>query len=76
MIWVGRCANGIGRRRPDAIVRQNSKGKDFMPESRYKKILVPLDGSGWAQRAVAHAVDLARSNEAELILLHVFRPPA
>ncbi|MBL8133625.1 MAG: universal stress protein [Anaerolineae bacterium] len=47
-----------------------------MPESRYKKILVPLDGSGWAQRAVSHAVDLARGNDAELILLHVFRPPA
>jgi nucleotide-binding universal stress UspA family protein len=43
---------------------------------RYKKIVVPLDGSGWSQRAVPHAVDLARSNGAELILLHIFRPPA
>ncbi len=43
---------------------------------RYKKILVPLDGSGWGARAVPHAVDLARANGAELILLHVFRPPA
>jgi nucleotide-binding universal stress UspA family protein len=43
---------------------------------RYKKILVPLDGSGWSQRAVPHAVDIARDNNAELILLHVFRPPA
>jgi nucleotide-binding universal stress UspA family protein len=47
-----------------------------MSESRYKKILVPLDGSGWAQRSVAHAVDLARAHNAELILLHVFKPPA
>lgn len=47
-----------------------------MPESRYKKILVPLDGSGWAQRAISHAVDLARTHDAEIILLHVFRPPA
>lgn len=44
---------------------------------RYRKILVPLDGSGWAQRAVPHAVDIARSTEdAELILLTVFSPPA
>lgn len=44
---------------------------------RYKKILVPLDGSGWAQRAVQHAVEIARNNaESEIILLHVFRPPA
>ncbi len=46
-------------------------------QGRYKKILVPLDGSGWAQRAVPHAVDIARNNEgSELILLHVFVPPA
>ena len=43
---------------------------------RYKRIVVPLDGSGWAQRAIPHAVDIARSNESELILLHVLRPPA
>lgn len=43
---------------------------------RYKKILVPLDGSGWSQRAIPHAVDIARDNQASLILLHVFRPPA
>lgn len=47
-----------------------------MLPSRYKKILVPLDGSGWAQRAVPHAADIARNNDAELILLHIFRPPA
>ncbi len=43
---------------------------------RYRKILVPVDGSGWAQRAIPHAIDIARSNGSELILLHVFRPPA
>lgn len=43
---------------------------------RYKKILVPLDGSGWSQRAIPHAVDIARDNQASLVLLHVFRPPA
>lgn len=46
-------------------------------QGRYRKILVPLDGSGWAQRAIPHAVDIARSNgDAELILLNVFVPPA
>ncbi len=43
---------------------------------RYKKILVPLDGSGWGQRSIPHAVDLARANDSELILLHVFHAPA
>jgi nucleotide-binding universal stress UspA family protein len=44
--------------------------------SRYKKVLVPLDGSGWSQRAIPHAVDIARTHDADLILLHIFRPPA
>jgi nucleotide-binding universal stress UspA family protein len=44
--------------------------------SRYRKIVVPLDGSGWSQRALPHAVDIARSNHSEIILLHVFSPPA
>ncbi|MDZ4770095.1 MAG: universal stress protein [Chloroflexota bacterium] len=47
-----------------------------MTESRYKKILVPLDGSGFAQRAIAHAVDVARVSGAEIILLTIFTPPA
>lgn len=45
------------------------------PRSLYKKIVVPIDGSGWSERAIPHAAAIARVNEAELILLHVFRPP-
>ncbi len=46
-------------------------------QGRYRKILVPLDGSGWARRAISHAVDIARSHpEGELILLTAFEPPA
>ncbi len=47
-----------------------------MPSGRYKTIVVPLDGSGKSQRAIPHAVDIARNNGSEIILLHVFRPPA
>jgi len=43
---------------------------------RYKKILLPLDGSGWAKRVIPDAVDIARSNDSQLILLHVYAPPA
>ena len=42
---------------------------------RYKKIVVPIDGSGWSERAIPHAVDIARISNGEIILLHVFRPP-
>ena len=47
-----------------------------MAQSRYKTIVVPIDGSGLSRRAIPHAVDIASSNDSEIILLHVFRPPA
>ncbi|MFZ4815744.1 MAG: universal stress protein [Phototrophicaceae bacterium] len=47
-----------------------------MSQGRYKKIVVPIDGSGLSQRAIPHATDIARTNASEIILLHVFRPPA
>lgn len=48
----------------------------MVEKGRYKKIVVPIDGSGWSERAIPHAVDIAQNNDAELILLHVFKPPA
>lgn len=44
-------------------------------QGRYKKIVVPIDGSGWSERAIPHAVDLARISNGEVILLHIFKPP-
>ncbi len=44
--------------------------------ARYKKIVVPLDGSGWSETALPHAVEIARINNSELIILHIFRTPA
>jgi len=37
----------------------------------YKKILVPLDGSARANVAIEHALDLAKSFNAEVLFLHV-----
>ncbi len=41
----------------------------------YKKILVPVDGSDWAERAIPHASRIARNNNAELILLTAYQKP-
>ena len=41
----------------------------------YKKILTPLDGSSLAERAVDHAVEIARGTGAEVILLQVVQAP-
>lgn len=43
--------------------------------AEYKKIVVPLDGSGWAEAAVPHAARIAKNNDAEIILLHVYHSP-
>jgi nucleotide-binding universal stress UspA family protein len=53
----------------------------IMAIGRYRKILVPLDGSEWCERAIPHAIDVAQSNEdSEIILLHILTsddpPPA
>ncbi|MGD9519288.1 MAG: universal stress protein [Armatimonadota bacterium] len=37
----------------------------------YKRILVPLDGSGLAERALQHAVDIARAFDGHLDLVRV-----
>lgn len=41
----------------------------------YKRIVVPIDGSGWSARAIPHAARLAKQNKAELILLHIYDAP-
>jgi nucleotide-binding universal stress UspA family protein len=42
-----------------------------MPQSRFRKILVPLDGSQNAFRALSYACDLAQSSNAAIELLYV-----
>jgi nucleotide-binding universal stress UspA family protein len=42
----------------------------------YKKILVPLDGSTLAEKVLPHAQALAKSEDAELVLLRVPLPPS
>jgi len=41
----------------------------------YTKILVPLDGSALAERAIVHAEEIARGTGAEIILLNVIQAP-
>jgi nucleotide-binding universal stress UspA family protein len=39
----------------------------------FQKIVVPLDGSKWAEKAIPHAEQLARGG-GELMLVHIYRP--
>ena len=45
--------------------------KFFMKRSLYMKILVPLDGSEYSEKALLHACDLAKNYQANLLLLYV-----
>jgi nucleotide-binding universal stress UspA family protein len=40
-----------------------------------EKILVPVDGSAASQKAAAHAFDLARKYNGEVVVFHVFIEP-
>jgi nucleotide-binding universal stress UspA family protein len=39
----------------------------------FQKIVVPLDGSKWAEMAIPHAAQIARGG-GELMLVHIYRP--
>jgi len=41
----------------------------------YEKILVPLDGSALAERAIRHAREIARGSQAEILLLQAVNLP-
>lgn len=41
--------------------------------SMFKKLLVPVDGSRWSNRAVDAAIELAQCHEASVLLLHAIR---
>ena len=45
------------------------------PREAFRRVIVAVDGSSVAARAVAHAVRLAKSDGAELIALHIFPSP-
>ena len=42
-----------------------------MKKSLFMNILVPLDGSKYAEKALLHACDMAKNYQSHLILLYV-----
>lgn len=54
---------------------QPSDLKETSMAQNYKKILVPLDGSDWAEKALPHASRIARNHGAELVLLTAYQKP-
>ena len=51
------------------------RAADGDPRAGYRRILVPLDGSPWAETALPAAEQLARRFDAELVLVQIVTPP-
>jgi nucleotide-binding universal stress UspA family protein len=45
----------------------------MVEQTPFQKIVVPLDGSKWAEKAIPHAAQLARGG-GELMLVHIYHP--
>ena len=74
--WFGSVADGMIRETgiPVLVVRAPSLATGLESGYCVKRILVPLDGSGLAERSLAPAVAMARLEGAAITLLRVVQP--
>jgi nucleotide-binding universal stress UspA family protein len=71
---VGSTVHNVAGRAPGSILLvPNDSNTD--PAPCYRRILVPVDGSAWAESVLPLAVRMAKANNAELILVHVVPTP-
>lgn len=71
---VGSTVHNVAGRAPGSVLLVPT-GEPADPHLRYRRILVPMDGSPWAESVLPMAVRLAKANDAELILAHVVPEP-
>jgi nucleotide-binding universal stress UspA family protein len=60
-----------GTRNPLLLVRAGTSGGND-GEAKLERVIVPLDGSALAEKALPHAADLAKSMNLELVLLRAY----
>lgn len=77
-VWFGSVADGLIRESgiPVLVVKPPSVATALDGGFRYKKIIVPLDGSPLAEQALQPAVRLARIEGASVTLVRVVAPSA
>lgn len=70
--YLGNIAHKVlyGAKNPLLLIRGGARGSSS-GRARVRRIVVPLDGSSYAERALEHARDIAESTGAELRLLRV-----
>lgn len=72
-LWLGSVADTLVRRShvPVLVIRPHEAAADLSATPEIKRVLVPLDGSPLAERALEIAIDLSKLTGAELVLLRV-----
>jgi nucleotide-binding universal stress UspA family protein len=75
-LWYGSVSTGIVRnsRAPVLLVPGRTETPDLVSEPRLGRVLVPLDGTDRAERALGPATALAALSNGHRELLHVARP--
>jgi nucleotide-binding universal stress UspA family protein len=77
--WLGSTTDGMVRRccAPLLLIRPCDETREIHAASdrAFRKVLVALDGSETAERALADAVALPLTVDASLVLAHVMAPP-
>jgi nucleotide-binding universal stress UspA family protein len=76
--WLGSTTDGMIRRccAPLLLIRPCDETREILPSSdrAFTRVLVALDGSETAERALADAVELPLTDDASLVLAHVMAP--
>ena len=74
--WLGSVADEMVRRavRPLLLVRPQASALDLASEPALQHILIPLDGTALAERALASAVGLGNLMQARYTLLRAYGP--
>lgn len=75
-LWVlGGVANKVLRRsRGPTLLVRSSKSERLVPNKELRKILLPLDGSEFAEAAIPYVENLAKGPDNEVVLLTVVEP--
>lgn len=78
--WLGSVADGVMRRATAPVLMLSDGDVTHDPTAGwplpFRTIVVPLDGTSFAEQVLAHAATVAEASHAQLILLHVVTPVA
>jgi nucleotide-binding universal stress UspA family protein len=75
-VWLGDTANDLAQRSyaPVLLVKPKEGGSSTASAREFRHVLIPLDGSRFAEEAIDHAVVVAGIRDVEFVLVNVLPP--